>query len=82
MALTEKTEIDKMEVLELGQIQVRRANIVLKDGVEVKRKFHRHVVVPGDDISKEDAKVKEKAEAVWTPEVIAAYKASQESNAD
>jgi hypothetical protein len=80
MALTEKTIIDKIEVLESNAIQVRTANIIEKDGLEISRTFHRHVVNPSNDISGEDAKVQAVANAVWTEEIIAAYLQSQNQN--
>lgn len=80
MALTEKTIIDKIEVLENNSIQVRTANIIEKDGVEISRIFHRHVVAPSNDISGEDAKVQAVANAIWTEEIIAAYLESQNQN--
>ena len=75
MAFTEKQEY-KLEVLENGTIQVRRADIVLKDDVEVGRQFHRHCLAPGADVSKEYAEVQAVAAAVWTAEVVSAYEAS------
>ena len=80
MALTEKTIIDKIEVLESNSIQVRTANIIEKDGVEISRTFHRHVVHPSQDISGEDAKVQAIASAIWTEEIIQAYLESQNQN--
>ena len=77
MALTERTEISRREVLADGQIQVRTDTIIERDGVEVSRSFHRHVVVPGADVSGEDASVQTVANAVHTAEVIAAYRAAQ-----
>ena len=73
MALTEKTIIDKIEVLETNSIQVRTANVIEKDGVEISRTFHRHVVNPGDDISEQDPKVQAVSNAIWTEEIIAEY---------
>jgi urease accessory protein UreE len=78
MALEEKSVVDKIEVLLLGQIQVRRRDQILKDGVEVAATYHRHALSPGDDLSNEDPRVVAIAEATWTPEVIAAYQASLE----
>jgi urease accessory protein UreE len=78
MALEEKSVVDKIEVLLLGQIQVRRRDQILKDGVEVAATYHRHVLSPGDDLANEDPRVIAIAEATWTPEVIAAYQASLE----
>jgi hypothetical protein len=80
MALSEKTIIDKIEVLENNSIQVRTANIIEKDGVEISRSFHRHVVNPSYEISGEDPKVQAIANAVWTEEIIAAYLESQNQN--
>jgi hypothetical protein len=76
MALIEKTIIDKIELVENNSIQVRTANIIEKDGTEIARTFHRHVKHPGDDVSNEDPKVQAIANAIWTEEVIAAYRAS------
>jgi urease accessory protein UreE len=78
MALEEKSVVDKIEVLLAGQIQVRRRDQILKDGVEVAATYHRHVLSPGDDLTNEDPRVVAIAEATWTPEVIAAYQASLE----
>ena len=82
MALTKETVIDKIEVLELGQIQVRTATRIKEDGVQLSQAYHRHILVPstktdniwGDtDISGEDAKVQAIANANWTSEVKTAY---------
>lgn len=73
MALTEKIIVDKIEILESNSIQVRTATIIEKDGVEIARTFHRHVVNPADDISGEDAKVQAIASAIWTQEIIDEY---------
>jgi hypothetical protein len=69
--------VDLIEVVENGSIQVRTKTAIKEDGIEISSKFHRHVVVPGDDYSAEDAKVQAICAAVHTPEVIAAYKAAQ-----
>lgn len=82
MALIEKNIIDKIEVLESNSIQVRTANIIEKDGVEISRTFHRHVVNPGDDVSGEDPKVQAIASAVWTEEIINSYLQTQNQNQD
>jgi len=78
MALTEDTIIDSIDVLPDGQIQVRKANRVFRDGEEISKSYHRHVVAPGDDLSKEDPRVAEIGAVVHTVEVIAAFKATQE----
>ena len=78
MALTEDSIVDSIDVLPEGQIQVRRANRIFRDGVEISKSYHRHVVAPGDDLSKEDSRVADIGAVVHTAEVIAAYKAAQE----
>jgi len=75
MALTKETIVDKVEVLEMGQVQVRTATRVLEDGVALSSSFHRHVLAPGDDLSEQDAKVSAIATATWTPAVVTAYEA-------
>jgi hypothetical protein len=80
MALTEKTIIDKIELVENNSIQVRTATIIEKDGIELTRTYHRHAVSPGDDITNENEKVKAIANAIWTSEVIAAYVELQKAN--
>ena len=69
--------VDLIEVIENGCIQVRTKTATKEDGVEISSNFHRHVVVPGDDYSAEDAKVKAICAAVHTPEVVTAYKEAQ-----
>ena len=75
MALTETTKVDQIELTETNTIQVRTATIIERNGTEISRTFHRHVVAPGDEISNEDPKVQAIANAIWTEEVIAAYQA-------
>jgi len=77
VALTERTEIASREVLADGQIQVRTDTIIERDGVEVSRSFHRHVISPGDDVSGEDATVQTVANAVHTDAVIEAFRAKR-----
>ena len=82
MALTKETIVDKIEVLEKGQVQVRTATRVLEDGVQLSSSFHRHVINPSTkasgswadtDISGEDAEVQAIANAKWTSTVKTAY---------
>jgi hypothetical protein len=77
MALEKKVVVDLMEVLENGFVQVRTKTAILEDGKEISSKFHRHIVVPGQDYSNEDAKVQAVCAATHTPDVVAAYEASQ-----
>jgi hypothetical protein len=52
---------------------------VFRDGVEISKAYHRHVVAPGDDLALEDSRVAEIGAVVHTAEVITAYKAAQAS---
>ena len=89
MALTKETVVDKIEVMEMGQVQVRTATRVLEDGTQLSSSFHRHVVVPstksgdtwGDtDISGEDARVQAVATATWTSAVKTAWQEMMDAN--
>ena len=73
MALTERTEIDKIEIVNSWAVQVRQANIIERDGEFVSRTFHRWVLTPDMDISDQEQKVQDIANAAWTPEVRQAY---------
>ncbi len=84
MALTKETVVDKIEVLEMGQVQIRTATRVKEDGAVLSSSFSRHVVVPSNkasgswadtDISGEDARVQAVANATWTDSVKTAYRA-------
>jgi len=77
MALTERVEIGRREVLADGQIQVRTDTVIERDGVIISRTYHRHVIAPGDDVSGEEASVQLVANAVHTDAVIAAYRAAE-----
>ena len=85
MALTERFENDKIEVVgQYKAVQVRRADIVERDGVEIARTFHRHTLHPGTldendalvdtDLSGEDADVQAIATAAWTDAVKEAWR--------
>jgi len=75
MALTESTKIDQIEVVNDWNIQVRQATVIERDGAFVSRTFHRWVLNPDMDISNQEQKIQDIANAAWTPEVIAAYEA-------
>jgi len=85
MALTETQENDKIEIVNKWNIQVRSAQIIKKDGVELTRSFSRKVLTPGTldasdnlvdtNISSEDADVQAICNAAWTTQVKADYKA-------
>ena len=76
MALTEETIVDKVEVVgEFNHVQVRTATVIKRDGAEISRSFHRHVINPGDSYANEDAKVQAICSVVHTQAVKDAYAA-------
>ena len=82
MAITKRTEEDKIEVVgKFKHIQVRTATVIEEDGVEISRSYHRHVISPNDDSSKESADVKAMVAQFHTDAVKAAYKKHEEDNA-
>jgi hypothetical protein len=78
MALTEESFADKIEIVN-NHVQVRVATVIKRDGEEISRSFHRHVLAPGDDYSAEEAKVQAICAAVHTQDVIDAYAAHMEA---
>ena len=72
--LTEETVEDKIEIVgDYKHVQVRTATVIKRDGVEISRSFHRHVVAPdASDITGESAEVQAICNAVHTDEVKAA----------
>ena len=79
MALEKQIVVDLIEAVENGCVQVRTCTRILEDGNQISSTFHRHVVVPGNDYSAEDAKVQAICAVVHTPEVVAAYKTALEA---
>jgi hypothetical protein len=76
MALSEETEQDKIEIIKpFNMLQIRTATIIKKDGVEISRTFHRHVVAPDADTSGESDDVKAIAAQVHTDAIKTAYAA-------
>jgi hypothetical protein len=73
MALTEKVEIDRIEVVNQWIIQVRRNTTIERDGEYVSNSFHRWVLTPDSDISSQEQKVKDICNVAWTDEVKSAY---------
>jgi hypothetical protein len=84
MAITKTIVEDKIEVVQVWNIQVRTATIIKEDGEELSRSAHRRILVPGTlkggtgsdkddlvptDISGESATLQGICNAVWTSQV-------------
>ena len=91
MALTERCENDKIEVVgPYKYVNIRCATIIERDGVEVTRSFHRHVLKPGrldendalvdTDLSGEDADVQAICNAAWTDAVKESWRLNLVAN--
>ena len=83
MAITKETQIGKIEVVgKYKVVQVRTDIVVMEDGEELSRKYHRHALMPDAVITDEHTEVQAVCNAVWTDEVKANYetfKAEQEA---
>ena len=75
--LEKQIVIDQVEITRDGHIQVRKADLIIEDGKEIAKTYHRHVLSPGDDLKDQDPKVSSVANVIWTKEVIKAYKDKQ-----
>ena len=83
MAITKETQIGKIEVVgKYKSVQVRTDTVIIEDGTELSRKYHRHALMPDAVITDEHNEVKAVCNAVWTDAVKSAYetfKANQEN---
>ena len=78
MALTKETKIGQVEVVgDYKAIQVRTDTVISEDGVELSRKFHRHVIhsdISAEDLAKEHAEVQAIANSgIWTQTIKDAW---------
>jgi hypothetical protein len=73
--LEKQVEIDQIEIVANGSVQVRQATKIFEDGVELSKSYHRWVICPGQDYSDQIDRVKAICAAVHTSEVIAAWNA-------
>jgi hypothetical protein len=76
MALTKETVVDQITIQENGIILYREATRIIEDGKELTKTYHRSSLTPGQDLTGQPEKVVAIANTVWTPAVIAAYKAA------
>jgi len=58
--------IDKIEVLETGNIQVRQATKITENGQEIGKSYQRYVLSPGDSLVGQPERVAAIASAAWT----------------
>ena len=71
---------DKIEAINLGDwsvLQVRTKTAIVEDGAELASSYHRHVVMPTDDLTAESDEIAAIANALFTQAMKDAYTASQ-----
>ena len=78
MPLEEREYIDGITYRDSGYIEVRKVLQVLKDGVEISRQYHRHVVSPDADLNNEHEDVRAIGEALQPKREAAAERVRQE----
>ena len=77
--LEKQTTIDRIEVMQDQTVAVRYLVTITEDGLPFAEQVKGNYFKPGDDYSAEDAKVQAICSTVHTADVIAAYRAAQES---
>lgn len=77
MAFIKISGVDIIEILSNGIIQIRQRDDIVDEATNQieASSYRRWAFAPGEYISVQDARVQAVAAVVWTPEVIAAYKA-------
>ena len=90
MALTETQVEDKIEIVsDHKHVQIRTATVIARDGAEISRSFHRHVLscsTKSDDtwadtnISDQSTEVQAICNAVWTDAVKTAYQTAMDAS--
>ncbi len=74
MAITKEKQIGKIEVVAPHKsVEVRTDTVIMEDGTELSRAYHRHVLQPNADISAENSEVQAVCNAVWTDQVKSDY---------
>jgi len=78
MSLTKELVEDKIEIVgEFKAVQIRTATVIKDDDLELSRSFSRKVILAGQDYSEESPQVQAICAAVYTPDVVAAFVATQ-----
>ena len=77
--MLEKQEIySKIEVIESGQVQLRKTTKVLEDGQVISQSHHRSVVTPLDDITSLPQSVQDVCNAYWTDDIRSNFNSDSE----
>jgi len=78
--LEKQTTISRIEISNDQTVAVWYVVTITEDGIPLAEEVKGNYIRPGDDYSAEDAKVQAICATVHTAEVVAAYKAIQETS--
>jgi hypothetical protein len=73
MSINKQITLDQVTVEKNGVLQCRETVVIIEDGVELAKTYHRFTLQPGQDLTGQHDRVAAVAQAAWTPEVIAAF---------
>ena len=79
MSITKTTIVDQITVTENGIVLYREATRIMENGNQLSQTYHRSSLTPAQDLTGVPDNVVAICNAAWTPEVIAAYQASQQT---
>ena len=79
MSITKTISVDQITVTENGAVIYREATRIIEDGTELAKSYHRNSLIPAQDLTGIPANVIAICNAAWTPAVIAAYQAAQQT---
>ena len=63
----------QIELLESGEVQLRKTTKIIEDGNVISQSHHRSIVVPTDDISAYPQNIQDVCNAFWTEEIIQSF---------
>jgi hypothetical protein len=79
MSLTKTVSVDQITVENNGIVIFREATLVLENGVELSKTYHRTPVYPGQNLTGKPDNVIAICNVVWTPKIVADFKAALEA---
>lgn len=78
---TEVADVDQITISSDGEIHVRTVVRILRDNVQIAQgEVHRDVLYPGQDLAAAPERARRVAQAVWTPDVVAAHALKREAS--
>lgn len=70
MSLTKETKIDQITVVENGTVLYREATIIMEDGEEISKQYHRSTLTPGQDLTGVPENVVAICRAAWASDAL------------